>query len=357
MAPSECPARIEPTFVRRIWGVRSLAPLFPEKQRLAEPIGEVWLTGNESRFASGPLAGHTVASAWRAMPPEWAGTQLDTRAAFPLLAKFLFPGDKLSIQVHPDDDYARANEAAAGGVGKTEAWYVISAEPGAAVWVGLQPDVTAESFRKAIAEGTAESCLQRVPVSQGETIFVPARTAHTIGPGMVLCEIQENSDLTYRVFDYNRRYADGTTRPLHLEKALAVIRFDGQAGGRMRPAVIRANGGTVTHFVACRHFMIEKWDLALRTSLRTERERFELWIPISGEGTILWAPSDASKTGAAEFRSGEAWFVPAGLGEWSIDPRERASILRVYVPDLGLHSGYLARCGLSKEEIAQVLRR
>ncbi len=188
----------------RIWGARSLAPLFLEKTNLAEPIGEVWLTGNECVFADGPFAGRPLGEAWRAMPPEWAGTQLDTSKPFPLLVKFLFPEDILSIQVHPDDEYARQHEAHTGWTGKTEMWHAIAARPGAEVLVGLKEEVTPESFRAAITDGTAEKCLARVRVEPGDTIFVPAGTVHTIGPGLVLCEIQENSDLTYRVFDYNR---------------------------------------------------------------------------------------------------------------------------------------------------------
>src|ERR1700683_1383275 len=169
------------------------------------------------------------------MPPEWAGTRADIGRDFPLLVKFIFPDEKLSVQVHPDDQYAAAHEGAAGGRGKTEMWYAMRAHAGAEVLVGLKPTVTRESFAHAIADGTAEKCLMRVPVSTGDAIFVPAGTAHTIGPGMVLCEVQENSDLTYRVFDYNRRNPDGTERELHIEKAMDVLNFGEQGGGKVQP--------------------------------------------------------------------------------------------------------------------------
>ncbi len=146
-------------------------------------------------------------------------------AAFPLLVKFLFPEQKLSVQVHPDDDYARAHEAAAGGTGKTEMWYVVSARAGAEVFVGLRDGVTPDSFRRAIANGGVEDCLRKFSIAAGDAVFVPAGTAHTIGPGSILCEIQENSDLTYRVFDYNRKNPDGSARELHIEKAMAVTEF------------------------------------------------------------------------------------------------------------------------------------
>ncbi len=354
--PPLTPARLEPTFVPRIWGVKSLAPLFPVKQALQELIGEVWLTGNDSRFATGPYAGRSLADAWRAMPPEWVGTRFNTREPFPILAKFLYPGEKLSVQVHPDDEYARKHESAAGGAGKTEAWYIVSAEPGAAVYVGLRAGVTRESFRRAIAEGTVEDCLAKVSLAKGEAMFVPARTAHTIGPGLVICEIQENSDLTYRVHDYGRRYPGGGTRPLHVEKALEVINFGEQRGGKLRPAVVRAHGGRIEHFVACRYFTLEKWDFAAPVSLTTERSHFELWIILTGHGKISGDSTGTSDPGTADFAPGQAWFIPASLDRWRIDPQTQASILHVYTPDLGLYAHQLNRFGLSAADVAQVIR-
>jgi len=338
-----------------MWGVNSLAPLFPQKTNLSEHIGEVWLTGNESRFATGPFAGRSLADAWRAMPPEWAGTRMNISEPFPILAKFLFPADKLSIQVHPDDEYARKHETAAGGVGKTEAWYIVSAEPGASVYVGVQRGITRDQFRRAIADGTVEDCLAKVPVTKGDAVFVPAGTAHTIGPGLVICEVQENSDLTYRVYDYGRHNSDGSTRPLHIEKALNVINFGEQRGGKLRPARVQAQNGAIEHFVACRHFDLEKWEIASPVSLETERGHFELWIVLSGRGKIKWGSAVASGNGAADFGPGEAWFIPAALDRWKIDPQTPSCILHVYIPDLSLHAEQLRRYGLLTAEIARVL--
>jgi mannose-6-phosphate isomerase len=355
--PALCPARLEPTFVPRIWGVKSLAPLFPEKNNLHDLVGEVWLTGYESRFATGPFEGRTLAEAWRAMPPEWAGTDLNSREPFPILTKFLFPGDKLSVQVHPDDEYARKNEPAPGNIGKTEAWYIVSAEPGASIYVGLRPGVTRENFRRAIAEGSVEDCLAKVPVAAGEVVFVPARTAHTIGPGAVICEVQENSDLTYRVYDYGRRYRDGSTRPLHVEKGLEIINFGEQRDGKLRPAIAHAYGGTIEHFVACQYFALEKWEFSTAVSLATERGHFELWITLAGSGKFKWESGEHSETDSAEFAPGQLWFVPAALDRWSIDPQTSASILHVYQPDLGLYAEQLSRYGIPAEQIAQIVRK
>jgi mannose-6-phosphate isomerase len=337
--------------------VKSLAPLFPEKNNLSEHIGEVWLSGNDSRFATGPYAGRSLADAWHAMPSAWAGTRMNTSEPFPILAKFLFPAEKLSIQVHPDDDYARKHESARGGVGKTEAWYIVSAEPGASVFVGLRPGVSREDFRRAIAAGTAEDCLLNIPVEKGSTVFVPAGTAHTIGPGMVICEIQQNSDLTYRIYDYGRRDVDGTTRPLHLEKALEVINFGEQQGGVKRPPEARPQADATGHILACRYFALENWDITTPARITTETAQFELWITLEGNGTLQWRSAGSHDSGTAEFVPGQAWFIPAALGEWKIDAQTPACILRVYMPDLGLHAEQLSSYGIPAAQIAQIIRK
>ena len=193
------PFRIEPVFSPRIWGAKSLAPLFPEKTNLAEPLGEAWLTGVDCQISNGPFSGKTLGAAWREMPADWRGTRLTSVQDFPLLVKFIFPTDKLSIQVHPDDAYASVHEKAAGGRGKTEMWHIVSAQPGARLLAGLKSGVTKEKFLEALAAHTLEDVFESHEVHAGETFFIPAGTPHTIGPKMVICEIQEYSDITYRV--------------------------------------------------------------------------------------------------------------------------------------------------------------
>jgi len=322
-----CPARLEPIFSPRPWGARSLAPLFPEKSNLAEPLGEAWLTGNECRFASGLFAGKKLGEVWTQMPVEWTGPQINSRdAAFPLLVKFIFAQEKLSVQVHPDDTYASAHEKAAGGRGKTEMWYVIDAAPGAEVLVGLKPNVTAESFKHAIGDGSVEDSLQHVPLHSGDAMFVPAGTAHTIGAGFVLCEIQQSSDLTYRVYDYNRRDAHGNSRELHLEKAFDVMRFGEQRGGKIVPATIQRDGITKTFFTACRYFATERWQFDAAVSAQSSSEHFELWIVIEGAGSIRWSNESAT------FAPAQVWLIPAGLGAFELAPASKTTVLRTFVP-------------------------
>src|SRR5437764_14428204 len=184
--------------------MRSLAPLFPEKTNLPEPIGEAWLTGIDCKIVTGPYAGKTLGEAWREMPPEWRGTRCSDPDYFPILVKFIFPDDKLSIQVHPDDAYAAIHEKAAGGRGKTEMWHAVSTTAGAQLLLGLKPGVSKEKFREGLASHTLEELFETHSVRTGDTFFVPPGTPHSIGPNMVVCEVQEYSDLTYRVYDFAR---------------------------------------------------------------------------------------------------------------------------------------------------------
>jgi mannose-6-phosphate isomerase len=316
---------LEPIFSPRPWGSLSLEPFFPEKSNLTEPLGEAWMTGSECRFASGPFEGRMLGSVWAGMPVEWAGTKADRGSAFPLLLKFIFSEGKLSVQVHPDDEYAARHEAA-GGRGKTEMWYAVRARAGAEVLVGLKPGIDREKFEQSIGNGTAEECLERIAVREGDAIFVPAGTAHTIGVGLVLCEIQEHSDLTYRVYDYNRRDAKGRARELHIGKALEVIRFGEQSGGKIEPVSIKRGPVTETFLVSCRYFATEKWEFGQSVAAATSLEHFDLMIILEGTGNFAWGDSRAAYSPA------QVWMIPAALGALRIEPSVRTTLLRTYVP-------------------------
>ena len=348
---SLCPVRLEPIFNARPWGARTLAPLFPEKSNLSEPLGEAWMTGVECRFASGPFAGEKLGDVWRTLPSRWTGTKISSSdGSFPLLVKFIFANEKLSVQVHPDDEYAARHEQTAGGRGKTEMWYAIRARPRAEVLAGLKPGVTPEIFERAIEDGSAEDCLQHVSLRAGEAIFVPAGTAHTIGAGLVLCEIQEYSDLTYRVFDYNRRDAQGRTRELHVEKALQVIRFGEQHGGKIEPARIVHGGVTETFFIACRYFAVERWEFVEKVAAATAPEHFDLLTFLEGRGAIRWGGE------SVEYRPAQTWLLPASLGEYHLAPGERTSLLRAYVPvSLDDVTRELATLGVSEAALSRLV--
>ena len=326
--PGRAPARLAPIFVPRIWGARDLSPLFPEHSHESESVGEAWLTGNECIFATGEFAGRTLGEVWPSLPEEWTGSRLRGLPRIPLLVKFIFPEEKLSVQVHPDDVYAEQHESAAGGIGKTEMWYVVTAREGAELLVGLRPNVTRESFQRAIADSTVENCLAGVGVRAGDAVFVPAGTAHTICPGIVLCEIQQHSDITYRVFDYNRVGADGKPRALHVRQALNVMQFGEQSGGLCDPVRITHGAVTETFFAACRHFATERCEFRERIAAVTSPEHFDLLIFLKGKGRIEFAH------GAEPYAPAEVWLLPAGLGAYQLEPESPTTLLRTYVPDL-----------------------
>jgi mannose-6-phosphate isomerase len=349
-----CPARLEAVFSPRPWGALSLAPFFPEMSNLAEPIGEAWMTGSECRFASGPFAGQKLGDAWSKMSAEWVGAAPPNDGIFPLLVKFIFSEDKLSVQVHPDDDYAARHEQAAGSRGKTEMWYAVRARPGAEVLVGLKASVTAESIRSAIAEGRAEDCLEHIPLSAGDAVFVPARTAHTIGLGLTLCEIQQHSDLTYRLYDYNRRDANGQTRQLHIEKALEVLRFGKQRGGKIEPIAVQNEHVIETHYAACSYFATERWEFTKPIKRVSSPEHFDLLIFLEGKGSIRWGAE------SLPYAPAQVWLFPAALGAYELIPERGAgsgtSLLRTYVPgNVGDIGKQLSARGVSEQKWSHLI--
>ncbi len=346
------PTRIEPVFMKRIWGSRSLAPLYPEKTDLLEPLGEVWLTSVDCLVASGPYQGKFLGAAWREMPVAWRGTSLAKVPEFPILVKFIFPADKLSIQVHPDDAYASANEKAAGGRGKTEMWHAVAAQKDAYVLIGLKPKVSREQFLKAVEDHTVEELFESHPVSAGDTFFIPAGTPHAIGPNMILCEVQEYSDLTYRVYDYGRTDAHGNPRELHIEKALQVTDFaKSAAGGRVSPAATGGHPENQSNRVlaACHFFSAERQDFRERIETRSNPFRFEVIVVLSGSGTLAWQDQQSP------YNAGECWFIPASLGNFSVSPKSATSIIRSTVPNMETVRGELQKKGMSAQEINKVL--
>ncbi len=322
------PLRLEPIFSPRIWGARSLAPLFPEKRDLDEPLGEAWLTGLDCKIVASAFRGKTLAEAWRDMPLEWRGASFTDSTDFPLLVKFIFPKDMLSLQVHPDDAYASIHERAAGGRGKTEMWHIVSAEPEARILLGLKPGVDHKAFLAGLENHTLESLFQSIPAHAGDTIFVPAGTPHAIGPGMIVCEVQEYSDLTYRVYDFGRLDAKGQPRELHIEKALEVTEFGPTLAGKTSELPLPAEDAERSLLAACRYFATEQWKVASPATIRMDPEHFDLLVVLSGRGVVR------TQDFAFPCEQGECWFLPANLPEYHFVPIGPATFIRTYVPHL-----------------------
>lgn len=268
--PSLNPFRLKPSLVARIWGRTNLTPWYTD--RPAEKIGESWLTGEQCTVEGGPFAGQTLRELSAAYPDELLG---DSKALgeFPLLLKLLFPDDKLSVQVHPNDEQAAKRNSQ----GKTECWYVLAAEPGATVALGFKdPKVSVEQVREAIKQERLEDLLHFEPVSVGDLVYVDANTVHAIGPGVTLLEVQQTSDITYRLYDYGR------PRELHLEEGLAVMKATTAAGKR---APVRKDG--FTRLVEERYFSVDRVELAAGATLDVAAPgKPQCLVLLSGEATL-----------------------------------------------------------------------
>ena len=290
------PFRLKPKFVERVWGRTELTPWYAETG-VAGRVGEAWLTGPECVIEGGENDGRTLAD----VSQQCTGT-LDGNVGsgeFPLLIKLLFPDDKLSVQVHPNDDQAKALGLSRG---KTECWYILEAQPGAAVACGLKAGVTAEDLASGIANGTVESMMEMVPVVPGDMVYVDAGTVHAIGPGMVLLEVQQMSDVTYRLYDYGR------DRELHLEAGLAVVKTK-TAAGKMKP---RQTAGdtrrlTFTRLIENEHFVVDRFEVP---------PAFAFEMPMDGVGCVVGLKGSAAAN-EVKFGVGEAVVVPQGSATMS----------------------------------------
>jgi mannose-6-phosphate isomerase len=263
------PVRLEPAFHEKIWGTTELEPLFP---RSPKKIGEVWF------------------------PPP---------ADLPILVKFLFTSERLSVQVHPEDDYARLHENSAG---KTEMWHILRAQPGAEIALGFREAITRERLRAAAVSGEIETLLEWIPVRAGETYFTPAGTVHAIGGGLALCEIQQLSDVTYRLYDYGR------PRELHLAKGAEVADL-GRHPGASQPQSL---GDGHLLLACCPYFMTES--LRLAGQVRYHFERPHLLILLAGEGRF----------GDLPCRSGEVWRADAA--DFEVHASKPLDLLRASIP-------------------------
>ena len=276
------PFRLKPWFSPRPWGRRSLEPWYSAAQvGTTEPIGEAWLTGPQCVAETSSLAGQTLASIAASHPTELLGAHAQP-AEFPLLIKLLFPAEKLSVQVHPDDAHAQAMGQPRG---KTECWYVLSAEPGSQIALGLNPalkpeQVTPDAIRAAIASGTLEDLLNWVPVSPGDMVFVDAGTVHAIGPGVVLLETQQTSDITFRMYDYGR------PRELHVDQALRVMKTH-TAAGKVAPQKLRTNSGLeFTRLIQQQYFTVDRYDLGLGQQVSISAAQPGCLVTLSGSGSV-----------------------------------------------------------------------
>ncbi len=283
------PLKLAPIAKTALWGGSKLRAIAPDAP--FEKISEIWALSvrddDNSVILNGPCKGLTLREA------------LGHDRPFPLLIKFIDACDKLSVQVHPDD----AAAALDGDQGKTEMWHILEAEPGAELIYGLKEGCTAADFKAAVAEKNVDRVLHHQPVQAGETYFIPAGMVHGIGAGILVAEIQQNSDLTYRVYDYDRIGADGKLRPLHTEKAMAVTKeFTAE-----ETRALQFEAGE-TGIVNCNYFSVSRHD----APYEGKAEDFEILLITAGEGSIT------AGNETIPLKAGDCCYLPAGMGNYAI---------------------------------------
>jgi mannose-6-phosphate isomerase len=309
------PFRLAPYFRTRPWGFQDLNPWYNYRAE-GEPIGEVWLTGEMCCADTGPLKGMSLAEITKQhrltlLGPKLAGSE------FPLLIKLLFPKEKLSVQVHPDDALARQYGEPRG---KTECWYALDAKPGSRVALGVKPGVTLDEVSHAVEDKTLESLLTMVPVEKGDMVFVDAGTVHAVWPGLVILETQQTSDLTYRLYDY------GSARELHLEKSFAAMHMTTRAG-KVAPRSVDGHSILIDE----RYFRIERWPIRLGTapSLVTPLQVVQMLFVAEGRIRISGLTLEGKPFEPFSVERNQIAVIPASTASWSLAADNPTEIIRI----------------------------
>ncbi len=315
------PLTFQPIFKERVWGGRRLEQLYGKTLPPGLPIGESWeisdRPGDVSVINNGPLAGHNLHWLVEHHRKELLGDAGLHGGRFPLLVKILDAREKLSLQVHPP----AAKAAELGGEPKTEMWFIADAAPGAELYVGLRRGVSREQFERRIREGTVEDCFHRVPVKAGDAMFLPSGRVHAIGAGLVIFEIQQNSDTTYRVFDWNRPGLDGNPRPLHVAESLASIDFTD-----FEPSLVQSvtvNEGQVSRrpLVRTPLFAVELIDVSTG-ALKLGARRMQILACLSGTMQVV------HERASVRLGPGNFCLVPAVLDGVTVTVGGTGTILR-----------------------------
>lgn len=295
-----------------LWGGNRLKTEFNKEIDLV-PLAETWECSTHpdgpSVIVTGRHAGKTLAELLKEHP-EYLGKHPGTEGELPVLIKFIDAKKNLSVQVHPDDDYARKYEN--GQLGKTEMWYVMDAAPDAQLVYGFNHDITKEQLRQSLKDGTVEKYLQKVKIQKDDVFFIEAGTVHAIGAGALIAEIQESSNLTYRLYDYNRVGKDGKLRELHIDKALAVANLKSSSEPRQPLRLLKYKKGSATELLCrCKYFQVERYLLNTESSrklveFQTAGDTFEVFLCLDGCGVVFMEDGDSMN-----FFKGDCIFVPA----------------------------------------------
>lgn len=299
------PVLLKPAFKDYLWGGTRLRTEYGKECDL-DRIAESWElsahSDGQSIIASGPHSGKTFSEYLDACGREILGSRGEAFECFPILIKFIDAKGNLSVQVHPDDSYALTHE---GEYGKTEVWYVLDADEGAALYYGVNREVSVEEFRQRIADNTVTEVLNRVEAKPGDVFFIQPGTIHAIGAGLLICEIQQNSNTTYRVYDYNRKGADGKPRELHIAKALDVSNLTPAPSADSSGDTVQHDGYTSRLIAKCKYFTTERLEIDGRAELASDTQSFRSVIVTDGNAVLTMGDT------VLNIKAGDSVFIPA----------------------------------------------
>ncbi|MDF2615113.1 MAG: class mannose-6-phosphate isomerase [Clostridia bacterium] len=305
--------KLNPVFKDYIWGGDKLKTLYHKKSNL-ERVAESWELSThkdgECTIVEGIFAGQTLTEFIKEKGKTVLGEKSSSNDELPILIKLIDARDNLSVQVHPDDEYALKNE---GDFGKTEMWYVLEAEEGAQLVYGFKEDITKEEFKKYIETNTLTKVLNTVDVKKGDVFFISPGTMHAIGKGIMIAEIQQSSNVTYRVYDYGRVGTDGKPRELHVEKAIEVTTFKKADKAKAEYTLEKFEGCCRGIIASCKYFTVELIDVANETEMTADQRSFHSLLVVDGEVKIY---SDKDRIHA---KKGDSIFIPASYGTYRVE--------------------------------------
>ncbi len=324
------PIRLQALSKEKVWGGTRIAARFEHTLPADRPVGEVWILWDQLVVSNGSFRGKKLAELVRDYPVSLLGRRAAAgqEPVFPLLIKFVDASDTLSVQVHPDDAYAQAHEGEP--FGKAEVWVVLDADPGARLIHGVKHPLTRTDARRAIEAGRLEDELEYITAFPGDVIMNAPGTVHALGGGVLLYELQQSSDLTYRLYDWDRR---DPNRPLHIDKALDVARLEPFASHKITPVPLAEAGGTRTILCACEQFAAELLRVRSSTAERPAGESFHALTALQGAGLVR---TGAHPSSPVELASGETILIPASIAEYEIEAgggSQPLEVIKAYIPD------------------------
>ena len=320
------PFKFRPVYKDYIWGGENLKKY---NKDFSGNVAESWEVSchpdGNSIIKNGEYKGLPLGQIIKTHPEDIMGKYIPQKyiEKFPLLIKLIDANDKLSVQVHPDDEYAKL--IGSSDFGKNEMWHILEAKPGAKLIYGVKEDVDRDKFIKSVKEGTVEDCLNFIEVSPGDTIYIPAGVVHAIGEGILLAEVQQNSNLTFRIYDYNRVDKNGKTRELHIDKAIEVIDFEkSKKADKIKEECILINDGVKrSELINNEYFVIEKYYVEGKVFDRADGSKFIVYVVLDGECQINY------KSGSEKIKKGASVFIPAAMGDFEMSGEFKA--LRIHV--------------------------